>query len=114
MFIILPDEITGLAEVEKNLKKINIDQLLRGTRLKVKVYLPKFKIESNISLDIPLFKVSNFFTSRRFFTQFPFLYWQYSTLTARKKAMFMNFSEIINNDIDVGLIRLDKYTLEIH
>ena len=66
MFIILPDEITGLAKVEKNLDKITIDQLLRGITNEVEVYLPKFKIESEIQLREPFSKVSNFFTSRNF------------------------------------------------
>ena len=72
MFIILPDEIDGLAYVEKNLEKVTTDQLLRGTQRDVNVYLPKFKIESNIPLETPLSKVSNFFTSRRFFARFSF------------------------------------------
>ena len=39
---------------------------------------------------------------------------QYSTLNARKKLFLWIFSEIINNDIDEGFIRIHKYTLEIH
>ena len=73
MFIIIPNEITGLAEVEKNLDKITINQLLDGTKDDVKVFLPKFKIESEIRLEKPLSKVSNFSTSRSFFGSFLFL-----------------------------------------
>lgn len=32
----------------------------------------------------------------------------------RKKRYFCEFFELINENIDVGFVRLDKYTLEIH
>ena len=43
-----------------------------------------------------------------------FFFQQYSTLNARKKLFLWIFFKIINNVIDVGFVRLNKYTLEIH
>ena len=64
MFIIVPDEITGLVDLEKNFEKVTVEQLLRGMESTVDVYLPKFRIESEIEFEKPLSKVSNFFISR--------------------------------------------------
>ena len=64
MFIILPDEITGLADLEKNFEKVTVEQLHRGMESTVDVYLPKFRIESEVQFEKPLSKVSNFFISR--------------------------------------------------
>ena len=67
MFIIVPDEITGLVDLEKNFEKVTVEQLLRGMESTVDVYLPKFRIESEIEFEKPLSKVSNFFISRWLF-----------------------------------------------
>lgn len=59
MMIILPNEINGLAEVEKKLQGTSImDILNQGHEREVELYLPKFKIESKIELNDPLSKVS--------------------------------------------------------
>ncbi|XP_053596778.1 leukocyte elastase inhibitor isoform X1 [Microplitis demolitor] len=49
MFIILPNEINGLLNVESNLYKIDFGRL-RGYKSSVDLYLPKFKIESKFDL----------------------------------------------------------------
>ncbi|XP_049620853.1 leukocyte elastase inhibitor-like [Suncus etruscus] len=61
MVILLPDDIengtTGLQKIEKN---INLETLTKWTKLenisviKVKVYLPRFKLEENYTLNFPL------------------------------------------------------------
>ena len=59
MIIILPDEIDGLIEVEKNLENISIDKLKEMLRsVPLRLFLPKFKIESTIELNGPLSRVS--------------------------------------------------------
>ena len=59
MIIILPDEIDGLIEVEKNLENISIDKLKEIARsVPLSLFLPKFKIESTIELNGPLSRVS--------------------------------------------------------
>ncbi|XP_076653195.1 antichymotrypsin-2-like [Halictus rubicundus] len=58
MLIILPNEINGLAEVEKKIQSTNLaDILSQGRKPKVKLFLPKFKIESQIDLISPLQKI---------------------------------------------------------
>lgn len=58
MVIILPDEVNGLAEVEKKIKSINLNDILsHGYEQEVKLFLPKFKIESKINLNTPLKKI---------------------------------------------------------
>lgn len=56
MFIILPNEINGLLNVESNLYKIDFGRL-RGYKSSVDLYLPKFKIESKFDLKEILEKV---------------------------------------------------------
>ncbi|XP_053983003.1 ovalbumin-related protein X [Hylaeus volcanicus] len=52
MVIILPNEISGLAEVEKELQNTSVISILnQGSKQKVQLYLPKFKIESSIKLN---------------------------------------------------------------
>ncbi|XP_029041124.1 antichymotrypsin-2-like isoform X1 [Osmia bicornis bicornis] len=71
MIIILPNEINGLAEVEKKLQSTNImDVLNQGHEREVELYLPKFKIESKIELNEPLNKLglTDMFTSRADFS----------------------------------------------
>ena len=59
MIIVLPDEIDGLIEVEKNLENISIDKLKEIARSDpLSLFLPKFKIESTIELNDVLSRVS--------------------------------------------------------
>ncbi|XP_015190274.1 PREDICTED: serine protease inhibitor 3/4-like isoform X2 [Polistes dominula] len=52
MIIILPDEVDGLAAIEKKLAVHGLEEVLkRGHKTEVEVYLPKFKIESTIQLN---------------------------------------------------------------
>lgn len=56
MIIILPDEIDGLAYLNDNVDKLNIDQLLDTDNYGTfNLYLPKFKIESELKLE-PIFE----------------------------------------------------------
>nr|XP_033327597.1 serine protease inhibitor 3/4-like isoform X4 [Megalopta genalis] len=58
MVIILPNEVNGLAEVEKKVHSINLsDVLSQGIVQEVQLYLPKFKIESKLDLNSPLKKL---------------------------------------------------------
>ncbi|XP_031846473.1 leukocyte elastase inhibitor isoform X3 [Nomia melanderi] len=55
MVIVLPDEINGLAEVERKMKDVNLNDILRqGYDRDVQLFFPKFKIESKIDLNSPL------------------------------------------------------------
>ncbi|XP_043281346.1 alaserpin-like [Venturia canescens] len=55
MYIILPNKKSGLKHLEKNFHQITVQQLIaRGTKKKVYIHLPKFKIESEIDLKEPL------------------------------------------------------------
>ncbi|XP_017755137.1 PREDICTED: antichymotrypsin-2-like isoform X3 [Eufriesea mexicana] len=52
MVIILPNEIDGLAEVEKKLQTTSLTDILnQGFEREIQLYLPKFKIESKIELN---------------------------------------------------------------
>lgn len=54
MVLVVPDEIEGLSDIEKNLDKIDLDyqnQFGRGFKTEVNLYLPRFKIESTIDLN---------------------------------------------------------------
>ncbi|XP_012147529.2 alaserpin isoform X3 [Megachile rotundata] len=71
MVIILPNEINGLAEVEKKLQNTNIKDILNeGYVRDVHLYLPKFKVESKMQLKEPLRKLglTDMFTSRANFS----------------------------------------------
>lgn len=58
MVIVVPDEVDGLGQIIKNLESFNSARLESSRRCrKVKLYLPKFKIESEIDLKEPLRKV---------------------------------------------------------
>ncbi|XP_043281351.1 ovalbumin-related protein X-like isoform X2 [Venturia canescens] len=57
MFVVLPDAVDGLAELEKNIEKVTVEKLLSGSRRDVNLYLPKFKIESEIPLNSVLQKM---------------------------------------------------------
>ena len=64
MVIILPDEIEGIKEVENNLEKFNLDyEQSFGNRSKreVRLFLPKFKIETSIDLNETLQQVTLLF-----------------------------------------------------
>lgn len=55
MLIIVPKDIGGLEEIEKNLDKVQIDyDELSYAPEKVQLYLPKFKVESTIDLNLHL------------------------------------------------------------
>ncbi|XP_053596780.1 leukocyte elastase inhibitor-like isoform X1 [Microplitis demolitor] len=49
MFIILPDQHSGLRDVENNIQNINFAEL-EGSKSEVALHLPKFKIESKLDL----------------------------------------------------------------
>nr|XP_012147539.1 PREDICTED: antichymotrypsin-2-like isoform X12 [Megachile rotundata] len=71
MVIILPNEINGLAEVEKKLQNTNIKDILNeGYVRDVHLYLPKFKVESKMELKEPLCKLglTDMFTPRANFS----------------------------------------------
>lgn len=50
MIIILPDEISGLNDIEAGLHKLKFERLLSGEQFEIDLFLPKFKIESKIDL----------------------------------------------------------------
>lgn len=62
MIIIVPKEVNGLATLVEGLANYTIGNIVKETREQydkeeVKLYLPKFKIESTLSLKEPLIKV---------------------------------------------------------
>lgn len=63
MLIIVPNEIDGLEEVEKNLEKIsvNYDHIKNRYTQKINLSLPKFKIESEHDLKHHLSEVLKLF-----------------------------------------------------
>ncbi|XP_043283181.1 uncharacterized protein [Venturia canescens] len=55
MFVILPNEIDGLAHLEANFHRINVKNLIqRGRPQQINLRLPKFTIQSEIELKEPL------------------------------------------------------------
>lgn len=59
MVIIVPDEIEGLGKIIENIEKFNQTALSQaGYEREVFVYLPKFKIETQLDLEKPLTNVS--------------------------------------------------------
>ncbi|CAL7940869.1 unnamed protein product [Xylocopa violacea] len=71
MFIILPNAIDGLTDVEKKLQNANLGNALKQSfKHEVKLYLPKFKIESKIELNSVLLKMGliDAFTARANFS----------------------------------------------
>ncbi|CAK9818476.1 Serine protease inhibitor 3/4 (Fragment) [Anthophora plagiata] len=71
MLIILPNKIDGLAEVEKKLESTSITDILnQGFEREVKLYVPKFKVESKIMLNSILAKMglNDAFTGRANFS----------------------------------------------
>ncbi|XP_074104401.1 antichymotrypsin-2-like isoform X1 [Cotesia typhae] len=54
IIIILPDEISGLGDIEAGLHKLKFERLLSGEQFEIDLFLPKFKIESKIDLKKPL------------------------------------------------------------
>lgn len=59
MIILLPDSKDGLNELENNLSKINLKQIIPTTTYSnVNVKLPKFKFEQSIDLQNVLIQVS--------------------------------------------------------
>lgn len=58
MFIILPNKRTGLAQLEARLNDLDIQNLSKSMyKSEVDVYIPKFKIEFEVSLVEALRKV---------------------------------------------------------
>ncbi|XP_061937508.1 antitrypsin isoform X2 [Apis cerana] len=58
MIIILPNEIDGLSEVEKKLQNIRLSDILnQGYEQEIQLYLPKFKVESEIHFNSILQKM---------------------------------------------------------
>ncbi|CAG5094924.1 Similar to Alaserpin (Manduca sexta) [Cotesia congregata] len=53
MIVILPNEIDGLDIIENNLEKME-PSAVKGTPYQVRLFLPKFKIENQFDLKIPL------------------------------------------------------------
>ncbi|KAK0083851.1 hypothetical protein PV325_008097 [Microctonus aethiopoides] len=58
MFIILPNELNGLTNIEENYHQINFDELLNGQKSEVEVYLPKFSFENELNLKTTLQKMN--------------------------------------------------------
>ncbi|XP_012273537.1 antichymotrypsin-2 [Orussus abietinus] len=57
-FIFLPKDINGLPELEKKLHKIDLQELSKNAiKKKIRLYLPKFKIESKLRLGEALKKL---------------------------------------------------------
>ncbi|XP_015122619.1 leukocyte elastase inhibitor isoform X2 [Diachasma alloeum] len=54
MFIVLPNEPSGLKDLQQNLTKLDLNRLLSGSLVKVNLSLPKFKVESKLDLKAPL------------------------------------------------------------
>ncbi|XP_011312510.1 serpin B3 isoform X2 [Fopius arisanus] len=54
MFIILPNDRSGLKDLEKNLTKLDLNLLLAGSMSEVSLTLPKFKVASKLDLKAPL------------------------------------------------------------
>lgn len=54
MFIVLPNEPSGLKDLEKNFTKLNLSRLLTGSITDISLTLPKFKVESKLDLKAPL------------------------------------------------------------
>ncbi|XP_014216773.1 alaserpin-like [Copidosoma floridanum] len=66
MVIIVPNKIDGLEKLEKNLEKVNFDSWCSTDVTRVRVSLPKFKIESTLDLKDHLIElgISNVFTNQ--------------------------------------------------
>ena len=64
MVIFLPNEIDGLAALEKRLPELSLEDTLKSTKqVKVQVALPKFKLEKHFDLNEVLQLVSEFMFS---------------------------------------------------
>lgn len=57
MIIILPNEVTGLRNIEEGINKIKFERLLSGEQYEIDLFIPKFKIESKIDLKNSLNKL---------------------------------------------------------
>lgn len=61
MFILLPDDVEGLQNVEENLVSLNIEDVISDCyNTKVNVKIPKFQLEKQIELNNVLEEVSTF------------------------------------------------------
>ena len=64
MVIILPNEINDLSDVEKKLHNISVTNILsQGHGEEMRLWLPKFKVESNIDLRNVLIEVYTYLYS---------------------------------------------------
>lgn len=61
MYIIVPNDIEGLKNVEKNIHKITLDRLQSAFMKKIQVFLPRFKIQTKTDFIDHLIKVFFFF-----------------------------------------------------
>ena len=60
MLIILPKQKDGISALESKIGQVNLQDLVKTLQdVEVKVKLPKFTIESDISMNIALKEVSN-------------------------------------------------------
>lgn len=58
MMVILPNEKTGLSKVETGLANLDLNEISKKmSKVEVNVYMPKFKVEYDLSLKKPLTKV---------------------------------------------------------
>lgn len=66
MFLIIPNEITGLKNVEANLEKVQWDESIKaGLAKKLHIDMPKFKVESTIDVK-PILQKVDFYTRFNF------------------------------------------------
>nr|XP_012147559.1 PREDICTED: ovalbumin-related protein X-like [Megachile rotundata]XP_012147560.1 PREDICTED: ovalbumin-related protein X-like [Megachile rotundata] len=67
MVIVLPDKLSSLSAIEKELQSINITDIIKlGQERPVQLYLPKFRTKTTVHLNGPLHKLglTDMFTSR--------------------------------------------------
>ncbi|KAK0178590.1 hypothetical protein PV327_007468 [Microctonus hyperodae] len=58
MFIILPNEINGLANIEENYHQINFDEYSNGQKSEVELVMPKFSFQTELDLKSTLQKMN--------------------------------------------------------
>jgi len=67
MLIVIPNKTTGLALLEDKLMTAEISELLKETENKnIKLFLPKFKIETTLDLEKALSKVCSRISHRKY------------------------------------------------
>lgn len=61
MLVILPNEKEGLADLENKLQEVSLNDITKKMwKQEVNVWLPKFKVEYDLSMKNPLIKVCYF------------------------------------------------------